>query len=123
MKLTVTVEPNLAGPARSLSTLNIPAFHIDELYKVALQIERVAKQLTPVDTGRLRSSIGTAMLLNQKGVVVSTNVDYAVFVHEGTRFMRGRPFMAEGLNQVKGRIEGNIKDRLDREFVKAFKSL
>lgn len=48
-------------------------------------LERTAKKLSPVDTGRLRASHTTKRdLLQMRGTLFPT-VDYAFFVHEGTK--------------------------------------
>ena len=60
--------------------------------------ESYAKDICPVDTGRLRNSITHS----QEGAdteVIGTNVEYASFVELGTRRMKERPFLrpaAEG---------------------------
>lgn len=72
----------------------------------AFTIERAAKILSPVDTGRLRASIATSLgvLTGGIGSIVSTNVYYAIYVHEGTRRMRGRPFMRQAAEQNSAQI-------------------
>jgi HK97 gp10 family phage protein len=56
--------------------------------KVTEWMERMVKISTPVDTGRLRSSM-TSELIGQMGKV-GTNVQYAPFVEFGTRYMEAR---------------------------------
>lgn len=58
---------------------------------------------TPVDTGRLRASTYT-QLGNLRGEV-GTNVNYDVYVHEGTKYMRGRPYLRMAADQNKDNIE------------------
>jgi HK97 gp10 family phage protein len=74
------------------------------LARYAAKIETAAKARCPVDTGRLRSSINWRMSLDggTLAAIIGTNVEYAIYVHEGTRYMPGRPFLVEGLNQVLG---------------------
>lgn len=74
------------------------------LARIAVRVESAAKARCPVDTGRLRSSITWRIEVDSKGVVaiVGTSVSYAIYVHEGTRYMSGRPFLLEGLRQVVG---------------------
>lgn len=62
-----------------------------DMFRRGLRVETKAKQLLQsdprrVDTGRLRASINTqAYTVNGKPVVgVGTNVEYAVYVHDGT---------------------------------------
>ncbi len=80
----------------------------------AFAIEREAKILSPVDTGRLRASIATSLGIANKGIqsVVQTNVNYAVYVHEGTRFMKGRPFMQQGVDASKPVISFAYEDQI-----------
>lgn len=61
---------------------------VRDLVRRGLNVESRAKQLCPVDTGRLRSSITTEVAISGGGIPVvrvGTNVDYAEAVHEGTR--------------------------------------
>lgn len=54
-----------------------------ELREGARQVVNRAKILTPVDTGRLRSSIKSNV--NGDRATIETNVSYAPYVHDGTR--------------------------------------
>ena len=75
--------------------------------------ETDAKKITPVDTGRLRNSIEH----HQKGedtMVVQTNVEYAIYVHEGARGRRGRPFIRASGQQDVQRFKQIIEKELKR---------
>lgn len=73
------------------------------LSKVAVQVETAAKTRCPVDTGRLRSSVTWRLEpTDPLTAIVGTNVQYAIFVHEGTRHMSGRPFLTDALRAVVG---------------------
>jgi HK97 gp10 family phage protein len=84
----------LSGPAGPVAA---------ELTKRALRVNNRAKQLCPVDTGRLRSSI--AMRLEAEAgrliAVIGTNVEYAPYVEFGTRHMRAQPFLRPALDAAK----------------------
>lgn len=84
--------------------------------KSAFEVEGAAKKLTPVDTGRLRTSIATSLGIANRGLssVVQTNVFYAIYVHEGTRYMRGRPYMQQGADASVGRIEQYFKEEIEK---------
>lgn len=58
---------------------------------------------SPVDTGKLRQSIRFRKISNLVGVVEPES-QYAIYVHEGTKYMRGNPFMDRGLDKSKTRI-------------------
>jgi hypothetical protein len=68
-----------------------------DLARRAIRVESRAKQLCPVDTGRLRSSITWRIIYSGGALdaLVGTNVEYAIFVHEGTRphVIRGNPWL------------------------------
>lgn len=70
--------------------------------RTGVRIQRKAKQKCPVDTGRLRSSIDTALDVSEEGiaVLVGTNVEYAPYVEFGTRFMAPRPFLRSSVTEV-----------------------
>lgn len=50
------------------------------LQAASIEVASEAKRLTPVDTGRLRSSLGWNV--SDLTAVIGTNVEYAPFVHE-----------------------------------------
>ncbi|HEY1119887.1 MAG TPA: HK97-gp10 family putative phage morphogenesis protein [Acidimicrobiales bacterium] len=70
-----------------------------ELQRRANSVERRAKRLCPVDTGRLRASITNALEKDPEGVsaVIGTNVEYAVYVEFGTGDTRPQPFLRPAL--------------------------
>lgn len=72
------------------------------LLQLAQRVERRAKQLAPVDTGRLRSSITSGLAEDGSTVagLVGTDVDYAVHVEYGTYRMAPQPFMRPALEEV-----------------------
>ena len=67
-------------------------------------VERAAKRLAPVDTGRLRSSITHELGRDGRGLVarIGTNVSYAVHLEYGTRRMRPRAFLRPALAAANG---------------------
>jgi HK97 gp10 family phage protein len=93
------------------------------LTKSGFLVEGESKRRTPVDTDRLRSSISVAQSLALRAtphVVISPHTNYAMYVHEGTRRMKGRPFMSEGYAASKARIRAYMKTLLS-EVVKSMK--
>lgn len=74
-----------------------------ELARRAIKVESAAKRGTPVDTGRLRSSM-THELGREGGDLVArigTNVDYAVHVEFGTRYMAARAMLRNALTAAR----------------------
>ncbi len=80
--------------------------------KSAFVIEGHAKRRSPVDTGRLRGSISSDILPIR--AVIAPHVNYAIFVHEGTRFMRSRPFMKQATRDARGRIREIFRQEIKK---------
>lgn len=73
------------------------------LKQQGIKVQRRAKQLAPVDTGRLRASI-TEELGQEGGDLVErigTDVDYAIHQEMGTVHMSGTPFLRPALDAVR----------------------
>lgn len=70
--------------------------------RTALKVEGAAKQLCPVDTGRLRASITHEVEGEGLDVVarIGTNVSYAPYQELGTRHMPPHPFLRPALGSV-----------------------
>ena len=68
------------------------------------QISRQSRINTPVDTGRLRSST-YERFTNLQGEV-GTMTSYDIFIHEGTRFIRGRPYLRKAVESNQGNVTG-----------------
>lgn len=104
--ITQAIELDATGFMRSLqahlATLEVETE--DDLVKVGLRVQAVARSLCPVDTGRLRSSI--VMRKGRDGlgfyVEVGTNVSYAPFVEFGTSRQRAKPFLTPAIAQASG---------------------
>ena len=120
-KINITIKPSLAALQKAYGNVGLRKFLMSEIERITFKIQRFAKQVTPVDTGRLRASIATR--LGDLEATTSTNVEYALFVHEGTKFMRGRPFREQGVQFAKLNIEGEIASKLDKHLVKALTKL
>lgn len=75
-----------------------------ELSRAAIRVEHRAKQLCPVDTGRLRSSITWALATDSVGLlaIIGSNVHYAAYVEFGTSRARAQPFLRPALQAVRG---------------------
>jgi HK97 gp10 family phage protein len=78
--------------------------------RITLTVEANTKPRVPVDTGTLRRSITHRVERAGERGVVGTNVNYAVYVHEGTWKMRGRPFLEQGLAASRATIDQMLED-------------
>ena len=94
---------------------------IAALEEIGLVAEGAAKRLCPVDTGRLRNSI-THAFLDDRTVIIGTNVEYAPYVHNGTRFWNGTgprkapkggyQFLTKAVQNNAGRFNGIMRKHL-----------
>jgi HK97 gp10 family phage protein len=64
------------------------------------EIEADAKVACPVDTGRLRDSIGHEV--DGDTVRVTASAPYAAYVEEGTRHMAAEPYLRPALYRERG---------------------
>lgn len=61
-----------------------------------------------VDTGRLFESIDAAVSRDSQNafsVEVGTNVPYAIYVHEGTHKLKGRPFISDAILENREKLK------------------
>jgi HK97 gp10 family phage protein len=121
--LSVTIKPDTALLARAFAAGTVHRFLQQQIRKLAFSVERYAKQLTPVDSGRLRASIHTSPGALGLDAIVSTRTNYAFYVHEGTKYMRARPFMTMGAAFAQVAELKDINVRLDAEFTREFKNV
>lgn len=64
-----------------------------------------------LDTGRLRADTTVREIGPMRATIYPT-VFYAIFVHEGTRFMRRRPFMQVGVENARDTVRDIFKDEV-----------
>lgn len=111
---------NLAQVMKKIGKLT-PAMKValqNAIEKGAMILEKDSKKNTPVDTGRLRASIYST--IKPLSATVQPKTDYAVFVHEGTRFMKGRPYMRQAVDSNEKRIEDVFVKEIEKAIKKTF---
>lgn len=83
----------------------------------AEDVKALAKQLAPVRTGRLRSSIYAKI---QDWVAqIGAEATYALFVEFGTRRMQARPFLYPAIQEYLPRLEEIICEAIDQAKAEA----
>lgn len=80
--------------------------------KVTLNIQSRSMRNTPVLSGRLRASTESSFS-NLKGEV-GTNTNYDIFVHEGTRFMRARPYLRQAVESEQTQSDRFFTEAVDQ---------
>lgn len=114
LNMTVSGERRLAEIARNFAKNNVKDEQSRAIKEIAFASERGIKQALTVgetraiDTGLLRASTRLTKFTSDEARV-GPNVDYDIFVHEGTRFMRARPFIPAGVKMAGGEIKRIIE--------------
>lgn len=97
---SVTVTVNREGIARLVSG---PVYQ--SMLRLGNRVLTNARGRCPVDTGYLRSTIAMVDLdANSAALSVTAEANYARFVHDGTRYMAARPFLADALTEEMSRL-------------------
>lgn len=86
------------------------------MQKVTLTVLGHAQRGTPVRTGHLRRSETTRVERGGLRGFVGSNVVYAPFVHEGTRFMAATPFFADAIVASRAQIQTLLEQAGDGYF-------
>lgn len=93
MAIIITLDPG------AIDAMKRPGGSVyEDMGRRALAVDSGAKIRAPVRTGRLRASGYAAPSTSVDGAWdVVFPVGYAIFVNEGTRYMRRRPFLTDAL--------------------------
>ena len=80
------------------------------LEAIGLTAEGYAKKETPVDTGRLRNSIGHAV--EDKFAYIGTNVEYAPYVELGARGRDGKHMLQRAATEHTAEYKRLLEDSM-----------
>lgn len=92
------------------------------MQSIVLTALAASQKRVPVKTGHLRRSLTTRVEPKGMRSYVGTNVRYAPFVHNGTKYMTARPFFAEGISDARPTIAKLLADAGD-EYLAQFGDL
>lgn len=135
MGVTIRVQDNSAKVLQELQEATDRALYAMGIKAVEGSVDAISGKYTidpAVDTGRLRASIsfiteqesGKAQVATPsnaeaddvlKGkaekntVIIGSNVEYAQYVHNGSRGKVGRPFLREGIDQTKDVMKSQVE--------------
>ena len=82
-----------------------------QLASWAADVKALARQLVPVRTGHLRSTIYAK--IREWVAEIGVEATYALFVELGTRYMRARPYLYPAIREHLPRLEQIICDALE----------
>lgn len=86
------------------------------MQKVTLSALRRSIPRTPYKFGHLRRSETNRVEAGGLRGYIGSNIKYAPFVHDGTRYMKARPFFAEGISDARPEIEAILQKTGDDYF-------
>lgn len=113
-----TIRANNEDAARSAGEIAVESVQMKMLYGYK-DVHGDPPHTEIVDTGKLFDSITAAVKKASQNVVsveVGTDVPYAPYVHDGTRKLKGRPFITDGLEAAKTDLENAIGEAWKRGF-------
>jgi len=111
-EITISIKPNISGLAQAFMNANIRGFLVNEVNRLAARVERFGKQLTPVDTGRLRASIATRLVT--MNAEVGTRVEYARPHEKDYPFLR--PALTDNEAEIKRILHKGLADAMNEDF-------
>ncbi len=100
----MNISVSVSGGAENISAAaeRIQAALPSALLAGAEAVADNARSMCPVDTGRLRSSIGASQ--SGDGAVAYAEENYAVYVEFGTYKMAAQPFLMPALSAAEGAV-------------------
>lgn len=118
--VTIDGLDELVSRMRSLAR-RAPKAAAKGLHRGALIVMNRSKRIVPVDTGRLRASgFIESPKYGTRGVSVRLGygTKYAVFVHEGTKYMDGRKFLSRAIQERQRAVVEQIVKAVEKEIGK-----
>lgn len=82
--------------------------------------ELTLKANTPVDTGLLRKS--WHVMPTKKGLGITNNTPYAIYVEMGTKHMRSRDMLGRSLPAINNYFEENLRKNLGKSLAAKVKT-
>lgn len=89
----------------------------ERLANWAASVKALARQLVPVRTGHLRSSIYAK--ISEWVAEIGAEATYAMFIELGTRYMRARPFIYPAIREYLPRLEAIIGEAIENAKMEA----
>lgn len=91
--------------------------HRKALLAGAIKLQELSQRESPVDTGFLRASHSSEE--TEEGAQMVVSAEYAIYVHEGTRYMQGREWISKaidgGTNQIVDAVARAEQDLISGE--------
>jgi HK97 gp10 family phage protein len=120
--VSVELELNLEGTAEFQNALETLDLNMNRNVRLnlanwAAQVEASARQLVPVRTGYLRSTIHSKT--SDWQAEVSADAPYALAVELGTRHMRSQPYLEPALQMHLAQLEQTVFEAINTAAMEA----
>lgn len=120
--MSVELELNLEGTAEFQNALETLDLNMNRNVRLnlanwAAQVEASARQLVPVRTGYLRSTIHSK--ISDWLVEVGADAPYALAVELGTRHMRSQPYLEPALQMHLAQLEQTVFEAINTAAMEA----
>lgn len=102
IQIQITNLPQIKSAFNLAPSLMVKELNL-AIRKTVLNVQAQSMRNTPVLTGRLRAS--TRSLFGNLRGEVGTNTNYDIFVHEGTRYMKARPYLKDAVESTNDTTE------------------
>lgn len=112
------MRQNIGAAADNLAELAVEAIQTKMLYGYK-DVHGNPPHTEIVDTGALFDSVDAEVKrVSQNGFTVNggAGTSYAKYVHDGTRKLKGRPFVTDGLMEAKPEIQNGLAKSLSDGF-------
>lgn len=110
ISITIQNLPQIRAAFRKAPALMVRNLNV-AIRKSIFVVQAQSMRNTPVKTGRLRASTSTAFS-PLKGEV-GTHVNYDVFIHFGTRFMKARPFLQQAVDSENAQVQTFFEEAVE----------
>lgn len=101
----------LSEVLRNIQNIKAAQIASEVVSETSLRVQMSAKQLSPVDTGRMRASIEIVKAMPTLHFVI-VDVDYAKYVEFGTYKQRAQPYLRPALEMHRAFFHQRFKQKL-----------
>ena len=109
----VTLTNNVDKVKRSTQASIVAALEGIGLHLEGEAAEELENAPRRVDTGNLKNSITHRVASDENAVYIGTNVNYGIYVHEGTRRMTPNRFLKNAVEKNEEQVKRYFEEHLD----------
>lgn len=111
--IRITFQPSLEKLAGKFGNIKVQSFLQAKIKELAFLVEREAKQVTPVDTGRLRASVRVLPIVRPLEAIIQPHTEYACVFGANTNVV-----MKDGIKTIGMIKKGDYVLAQDGEYHK-----